>query len=121
MNDRRVTVGRETLEALMDSISATCRLKRWDAAESVPESLQKSAKLLEQNLVAANKSTGTSFAGNALVVARLNGISDAIRRLDRAYTEYKARVEQDPSQLASALDALDAEVDEVKSDSDRWS
>jgi hypothetical protein len=121
MNDRRVAAIREALEVLMDSISATSRLKRWDAADSVPESLRKSAELFDKSLAAANKLSGTSFAGNALVVARLNGMSDAIRRLDRACSEFKTRVEQDPSQLIAALDTLDAEVDEVKVSSDRWS
>jgi hypothetical protein len=121
MNDRRVAVIREALESLMDSISATTRLKRWDANESIPDSLQSSAKLLDKRLEAANKLSSTHFVGSPLVVSRLNGISDAIRRLDRACTEYKSRVEQEPSQLIPALDALDGEVDEVKNDSDRWS
>ena len=89
----------------MDSISATTRLKRWDANESIPDSLQSSAKLLDKRLEAANKLSSTHFVGSPLVVSRLNGISDAIRRLDRACTEYKSRVEQEPSQLIPALDA----------------
>lgn len=121
MNDRRVAAIREALEVLMDSISATSRLKRWDAADAVPESLQKSADLFDKSLVAANKLAGTSFVGNALVVARLNGMSDAIRRLDRACTEFRARVDQDPTQLIVALDTLVGEVDEVKLSRDRWS
>jgi len=104
----------------MDSISATSRLKRWDAADSIPESLQKSAVLLGKRLEAANKLASTSFVGTPLVVSRLNGISDAIRRLDRAWTEYLARVERAPEELNLALDALEAEVDEVKVGSDRW-
>lgn len=121
MNDRRVAAIREALEVLMDSISAISRLKRWDAADAVPESLRKSAESFDKSLAAANRLVGTTFTGNALVVARLNGMSDAIRRLDRACTEFLARAEQDPSQLIVALDALDSEVDDVKATSDRWS
>jgi len=121
MNDRRVEVIREALDALIDSISAVSRLKRWDAADSVPESLSKSAALLDQRLAAANKLASTNFVGTPLVASRLNGISDAVRRLDRAWTDYLARVEKDPPQTSLALDALDTEVDEVKVGSDRWS
>jgi len=120
MNDRRVAVIREALEVLIDSISATSRLKRWDGADSIPESLRQSALQLDKRLEAANKLSSSGFVGNTLVVSRLNGISDAIRRLDRAYSEYKTRTEQHPTELALALDALDAEVDEVKVDSERW-
>jgi hypothetical protein len=120
MNDRRVAAIREALEVLLDSIDATSRLKRWDASDSFPESMRQSATQLDQRLEAANKLAASSYVGNTLVVSRLNGISDAIRRLDRACTDFRVRIAQDPTQLSAALDAMDAEVDEVKNESERW-
>lgn len=120
MNDRRVAAIREALELLLESIDATCRLKRWDATDSFPESMRQSASQLDARLAAANKLAGGSYVGNALVVARLNGLSDAIRRVDRAYSDYLARVDGTPEHLAAALEALGAEVDEVKMASERW-
>jgi hypothetical protein len=120
MNDRRVAAIREALEALLDSIDATSRLQRWDASDSVPESLRRSAALFDQRREAANKLAASSYVGNILVLSRLNGISDAIRRLDRACEEMRTRVAQDPQQVSAALDAMDTEVDEVKNEAERW-
>jgi hypothetical protein len=120
MNDRRVSMIREALELLLESIDATSRLKRWDATDPIPASLKQSAAKLDEHLAAANKLASTGYVGNTLVLARLNGISDAIRRLDRACTDYRARIAETPEQLAAALDAMDAEVDEVKNASERW-
>jgi hypothetical protein len=120
MNDRRVAAIREALGVLLDSIDATSRLQRWGASDSIPESLRISAAELEKRLQAANTLAASSYVGNALVLSRLNGISDAIRRLDRACTDFRARVKEDPGQRLAALDAMDAEVDEVKNAAERW-
>lgn len=121
MNDRRVAALREALELLIDSISATSRLKRWEAADEVPDSLTKSAQLFDKRLEAANKLASSSFVGTPLVVSRLNGISDDIRRLSLAWTHYQGRSDGDPAASASALDTLDAEIDEVSAGIARWS
>lgn len=120
MNDRRVAVCREALESLLDSMSAVSRLERWDAADAVPESLQTAAKQLDARLATANGLTSSGFVGTTLVVSRLNGISDAIRQLDRAFKEYRTRVAADPSQRDGALDNLDAELEQVKLACERW-
>jgi len=120
MNDRRVAAIREALENLLDSIDATSRLKRWDATDPFPESLRKSATELDQRLEVANQLASKSYVGSTLVVSRLNGISDAIRRLDRACADFRARIALDPLQVSAALDAMDAEVDEVKNAAERW-
>lgn len=121
MNDRRVTLCREALESLLDSISAVSRLERWDAADAKPAALLESANLLNRRLATANGLTSSGFVGSPLVVSRLNGISDAIRRLDRALTEYRTRIEADPEQRSSALDTLEAEIDQARSACERWS
>lgn len=120
MNDRRVAAIREALELLLESIDSTSRLKRWDASDSFPESIRQSAAQLDKHLAAANKLAATSYVGNTLVLSRLNGISDAIRRLDRACVDFRARVAENPDQMLAALDAMDAEVDEVKNAAERW-
>jgi phage shock protein A len=120
MNDRRVAVSREAMESLMDSLAATSRLQRWDASDPVPESLRQSASQLDKRVDSAKKLAASSFVGSALVVSKLNGISDAIRRLVRAREDFATRLAESPQDLNAALDALDAEIDEVKSSAERW-
>jgi hypothetical protein len=120
MNDRRVAAIREALENLLDSIDATSRLKRWDVTEPFPESLRKSATELDARLESANQLASKSYVGSQLVVSRLSGISDAIRRLDWACKDFRERITREPEQLSVALDAMDAEVDEVKNAAARW-
>lgn len=120
MNDRRVAAIREALQTLLDSIDAVSRLNRWDASDPIPASLEHSAKQLEPRLEKANGLAASSYVGNVLVMSQLNGLSDAIRRLDRAYVAFRTRIADDPSQLAIALDTMNYEVDEVKNDAQRW-
>lgn len=121
MNDRRVTLCREALESLLDSISAVSRLERWDAADAKPAALQESANLLDKRLLAATGLTSSGFVGSPLVVSRLNGISDAIRRLDRALAEYRTRIQNNPEQRSPALESLEAEIDQARTACERWS
>src|SRR5512145_2122410 len=120
MNDRRVSAHRDALEALMDSVSATLRIERWDDADSVPESLQQRARLLEERLATATKLVATTYTGSPLVVSRLNGLSAAIQRLARACADFRDRMSRDPKQSEVALEVLNFEFDEVRSGSDRW-
>jgi hypothetical protein len=120
MNDRRVAAIREALQTLLDSIDAVSRLNRWDASDPIPQSLEQSAKQLEPRLEKAKGLVASSYVGNALVMSQLNGLSDAIRRLDDAYVAYRARIAEDPTQLTVALDTMNYEVDEVKNAAQRW-
>jgi hypothetical protein len=120
MNDRRVAAIREALLTLLDSLDAVSRLSRWDDSDPIPESLKSSAKQLESRLQKANALTASSYVGSALVTSQLNGISDAIRRLDRAYVAFRSRVDEDPAQADAALETMNYEVDEVKDAARRW-
>jgi hypothetical protein len=119
MNDQRITYLRRALEALVDSLDATARLSRWDSAESAPEPLQESASKLGERLGAANRLAGGKFAGATQVVASLNGMSDAIKRLDAAYVQYRDRM-ANPGERDDAVVALDAEIGNVKAKVDDW-
>ncbi|MGC4064167.1 MAG: hypothetical protein QM784_05900 [Polyangiaceae bacterium] len=120
MNDRRVAVIREALLTLLDSLDAVSRVSRWDAMDPIPESLESSAKQLEARLEKANALTATSYVGSALVVSQLNGISDAIRRLDRAYIAFRERVTEHPDETEAALETMRFDVDEVKDAARQW-
>ena len=120
MNDQRITSLRRALEALVDSLDATARLSRWDSGESAPEPLQESAAKLSDRLGAANRLAGGNFAGATQVVASLNGMSDAIKRLDAAYVQYRDRVDAQPGERDDAIVALDAEIGNVKAQADDW-
>jgi len=120
MNDQRITYLRRALEALVDSLDATARLSRWDSAESAPEPLQESASKLGERLGAANRLAGGNFAGATQVVASLNGMSDAIKRLDAAYVQYRDRIDAKPGERDDAVVALDAEIGSVKAKVDDW-
>jgi hypothetical protein len=119
MKDQRVTYLRRALEALVDSLDATARLSRWDNADSPPEPLQQSAAQLSERLVAANQLAGGTFAGPTPVVTMLNGMSDAIKRLDAAYMQYRERL-GNPDERDAAIVALDAEIGNVKAALDDW-
>lgn len=114
MNDRRVAAIRNALEALIESIDATTRIARWDSTDPVPASLGQSAAKLESNLVAAERLAQGNISGTPAVTAHLMTMSAAIRRLSLAYEQFKTRCTEHPEEKAEALQALDFEVDEVK-------
>jgi hypothetical protein len=109
MKDQRVPFFRRTLEALLESLDATARLSRWATDDTAPELLRQSAALLGERLVAANRLASSHFEGPAQVVAALNGMSEAIRRLDAAYVLYRSKAEG-----ADAGVVLDAEIGSVR-------
>ena len=116
MNDQRIASFRRALEALVESLDATARLSRWDSAESAPEPLEQSAAKLDERLSAANRLAGDKFVGATPVVALLTGMSDAIKRLDAAYVQYRYRIDSKPADVEEAAVALDAEIGSVKAE-----
>ncbi len=120
MNDQRVAYFRKALETLVDSLDATARLSRWDGTDSAPEPLQESAAKLGERLGAANRLAAGKFVGAAQVVASLNGVSGAIKRLDAAYVQYRHRIDSKPTERDEAAVALDAEIGSVKAEAERW-
>jgi hypothetical protein len=121
MNDQRIAYFRKALEALVDSLDATARLSRWDSSESAPEPLQESAAKLGERLGAANRLAGGKFVGATQVVASLTGMSDAIKRLDAAYVQYRHRIDAKPAERDDAVVALDGEIGNVKAEVEGWS
>jgi hypothetical protein len=109
-----------TLEALVESLDATSRLSRWDTGESVPEPLHQSAAKLGERLGTANRLASGKFVGTTQVVASLSGMSGAMKRLDAAYVQYRARIESKPAERSEAAAFLDAEIGSVKAEAEAW-
>src|SRR5262245_16942319 len=110
MNDQRVLFLRQSLQALLDSLDATARLSRWSSDDAAPEPLRESAAKLGERLSAANRLSSSNFVGPSQVVASLTGMSQAIKRLDAAYVQYRSTIDSTPAEQADAAVALEAEI-----------
>lgn len=111
---------RKALEALIDSLEATVRVKRWTAVEAIPEPLTQSAALLLARLGAADRLLVHKFTGATSDESRMGAMSAAVRRLDEAYVDYHKRITDHPIEADTAANALDAEVCEVKATAPSW-
>ena len=116
MKDQRVTYFLKTLEELLDSLDATARISRWDGNEAAPEPLRESAGKLRERLGTANGLSRGNFVGSPHVVASLVAITEAIKRLDAAYVQYRSKTESEPALQDDAAMALDVEIGNVKKD-----
>jgi hypothetical protein len=115
MKDARVAAYRTALESLMTSMDAAVRIARWtEAPEAIPAPLQKAASALDDRLAAANKLAESKVVGEPQVTARINAMSECIRRLDEAYKAYRAEITEAPGTDAEAALALDAAIADVK-------
>ena len=115
MKDARVAAFRSALESLMTSMDAAVRIARWtEAPEAIPAPLQKAASALDERLANATKLAETKVVGAPQVTARINAMSDCIRRLDEAYKAYRTEITDAPDTVAEAALALDAAIADVK-------
>jgi hypothetical protein len=115
MKDNRVAAFRTALEQLMSAMDATVRIARWtEAPEAIPAPLQKAASQIDERLAAAVKLADTKVVGAPQVTARINAMSECIRRLDEAFKAYRTEVDAAPGTEAEAALALDAAIAEVK-------
>ena len=121
MKDRRVVVLRAALEALLESLDATLRTSSWPGSEPVPEPLKQASALLLDRLGTANRLAHGKFTGPSIVVAALDAICGAIRRLDTAFVEYRKSTTGNAEQKIAGSDALRLELESVRSESSRWS
>src|SRR3954464_4189357 len=115
MKDNRVAAFRTALEQLMSAMDATVRIARWtEAPDAIPAPLQKAASQIEERLAAATKLAETKVVGAPQVTARINAMSDCIRRLNEAYAAYRTEIAAAPGTNAEAALSLDAAIAEVK-------
>lgn len=115
MKDTRVAAFRTALEQLMSAMDAIVRIARWtEAPDAIPAPLQKAASQIEERLAAATKLAETKVVGAPQVTARINAMSDCIRRLDEAYAAYRTEIAAAPGTSAEAALSLDAAIAEVK-------
>jgi hypothetical protein len=119
MKDTRVAVFRKSLESLIESLDATVRVTRWAGTETIPEPLKDSAAQLVARLGTADRLANGNFKGSVADITRVNAMLAAMRRLDAAYVVYRQRLERKPAERDTAAMALDAAIDEIRSD-DQW-
>ncbi len=113
MKDRRVTVFRNSLEELVESLDATLRVSSWDSSEVAPQPLKNSASQLMSRLGAADRLASGVFNGNPRDAERVSTITDAMRRLETAYRAY---LKAAGSSRAKAQQELSAMLDEVRTE-----
>src|SRR4029079_10275727 len=108
MIDNRVANFRTALEQLMTAMDATVRIARWtEAPDSIPAPLQKAASQIDERLAAAVKLAETKVVGAPQVTARINAMSECIRRLEEAFKAYRSEVDGAPGTEAEAALSLD--------------
>ena len=113
--DACVAAFRSALESLMTSMDAAVRIARWtEAPEAIPAPLKKAATALDERLANATKLAETKVVGAPQVTARINAMSECIRRLDEAYKAYRAEIADAPGTVAEAALTLDAAIADVK-------
>jgi hypothetical protein len=115
MKDNRVASYRSALDSLMTAMDAVVRIARWtDAPDAIPAPLQKAASQIEERLATATTLAASKVVGAPQVTARINAMSDCIRRLDEAFKAYRTEVKEAPGTEAEAALSLDAAIAEVK-------
>lgn len=115
MKDPRVTTYRKALEALVESLDATVRLKHWTDDDSPPEPLKTSASQLVARLGTTGRLASSHFTGSVADVSRVGSMRDAMRRLDAAYVAYRHGLEGTTIDQNDAVTTLRTEIDEATS------
>src|SRR6185312_10959198 len=118
MKDQRIPALRRALDALLESLEATLRVKSWTGPEEIPEPLRNKAERLVERLGVADRLSAFTPRSGALDAERVQAMSAAIKRLDAAYVAYRQAVERAPASLESALASLREEIDGVKEGND---
>lgn len=113
MQDKRVKVFHRSLEELVESIDATLRLSAWDETEDVPDPLKDSASLLMTRLGTADRLAAGVFNGTSRDAARVNALTDAMRRLEAAYLSYAKSLDSGPRHDEARAE-LSATLDQVR-------
>jgi hypothetical protein len=121
MKDQRVAAFRKLLNSLVESLDARVRITRWRASETVPAPLEESASKLTERLGTANRLACDKYTGRPPVVACLDAMAGATKRLDAAYAEFRRLVDEGSAQREEAAVALDHEISGVKAESHSWS
>lgn len=120
MKDTRLQAFRTALESLVESLAAAARITRWKEADAIPAPLEASASKLLERLGAANRFAAYNYVGPPAVVAALNAMSEATKKLDAAYVEYLRRLSGNGRERDESALALDQELERVTAESHRW-
>lgn len=121
MKDQRIPALRRALDALLESLEATLRVKSWTGADQVPEPLRNAAGRLVERLGTADKAAAFTPNSSPLDAERVHAMGAAVKRLDAAYVAFHQAMERAPESAAAAMSALREEIDVVKGENDAWS
>jgi hypothetical protein len=121
MKDQRIPALRRSLDALLESLEATLRMKSWAGSDEIPEPLRNAAERLVERLGTADRLSAFTPRSSALDAERVHAMSAAVRRLDAAYVTFRQAIERAPASAESALASLREEIDMVKEGNDAWS
>jgi hypothetical protein len=121
MKDQRIPALRRALDALLESLEATLRVRSWAGSDEIPEPLRNTAGRLVERLGTADRLSGFTPRSSALDAERVKAMSAAVRRLDAAYVTFRQAIERVPASAESAIASLREEVDGVKEGNDAWS
>src|SRR6185312_4052198 len=118
MKDQRIPALRRALDALLESLEATMRVKGWAGSDEIPDPLRNTAARLVERLGTADRLSAFTPRSSALDAERVQAMTAAIKRLDAAYVAFRQAVERTPASLESALASLREEIDGVKEGND---
>jgi len=119
MKDQRIPLLRRALDAVLDSLDATLRMREWSGPEEVPEPLRASAARLIERLGSAVRLSAISVRGD-IDARRVEAMTTAVKRLDSAYVAFREAIDRAPTSMEAALAKLRQEVDLVKEDNEGW-
>ena len=111
MKDSRITIFRNTLDSVIESLDAMLRVARWTGEETIPEPLKATASHLATRMGAADRLASARFSGTAKDAVRVNEIVATMRRLDAAYVAFCRQSARTPVARDFAASALAAEID----------
>jgi|SRR5271155_1152578 len=121
MRDNRIKVFRAAIEALLESLDAHMRVKRWSEPGDVPEPLHTAATKLMDRLGVTDRLASGVFVGSPADANKVTAMCSAMKRLDAAYVSYRRQVDRGSAEEGAAAALLQAEIGEVRRTEDQWS
>ena len=121
MKDQRIPMLRRALDALLESLDATVRVRGSSGAEEIPQLVRDSAARLIERLGMAERLASMPLRGTPLDSKRAEVMSGAVRRLDAAYVAFRQVIERTPSNAEAAMNVLQGEIALVRQGNDEWS
>ena len=120
LKDSRPRSIRRTLDGVLESLDATIQVRRWSAAEPVPDTLRSVAARLLEHLGAAERLMSREFRGTPQDEKRVVSMTRAIKKLDTAFVAFRRSLERAPTEADAASQVLASEIEQVQQTNDDW-